>query len=71
MCVCECVPSFSVQDAAQGLIQDLQQGGGGCPNLGRSGGMLSQENFEKFTPLKGNVKAFQVICSYIHLYLSC
>ena len=36
---------------------------GGCPNLGGSGGMPPQENFEKFTPLKGNFKAFQVkIC---------
>ena len=44
--------------------------GGGCPNLGGLG-HAPQENFEKFTPLKGNFKAFQVICSYKHLYLSC
>ena len=36
---------------------------GGCPNLGGSGGMPPQENFENFTPLKGNFEAFQIqIC---------
>ena len=33
---------------------------GGCPNLGGSGGMPPQENFEKFTPLKAILKHFRL-----------
>ena len=40
----------------QGLIQDLQQRGG-CPNLGGLGA-CPPGKFLKFTPLKGNFKAF-------------